>query len=195
MIIEPLLKFLERKYHEGNVPLPEGYTIEGFLALIRLCVESTVFSFNGVYYRQKQGVSMGSPLAPILACLYMEYLESELRMNIPGPQPSLYVRYIDDILLQWSGSLNEFNIFFSKLNLIEGLIKFQVEWETTDPTQLGHSTMPFLDLLIKRSPSGFTFSVYRKPTSVDLYTHFYSSHSLSTKKGVLIGLFLRGFKF
>ena len=98
--IDPLLDFLYRKYHEGRVPLPEGYTIEGFLDLIRLCVESTVFSFNGKYYRQKQGVSMGSPLAPILACLYMEMYESELRHNIQGQQPSFWVRYIDDILLQ-----------------------------------------------------------------------------------------------
>ena len=51
--------------------------------------------------------------------------------------------------------------------------------------------MPFLDLLIERSPSGFSFSIYRKPTATDLYTHYYSAHPLSTKKGVLIGLFLR----
>ena len=190
--IEPLLQFLYRKYHEGMVPLPAGYTIEGVLDLIRLCIDSTVFSFNGKYYRQKQGVSMGSPLAPILACLYMEYFETELRHNIQGPQPSFWVRYIDDILLQWAGSLDEFNIYLNELTNIEDLIKLQTEWETTDPAQPGHSTMPFLDLLIQRSPSGFSFSVYRKPTATDLYTHYYSSHSLSTKKGVLIGLFLRG---
>ena len=115
-------------------------------------------------------------------------------MNIPGPQPSFWVRYIDDILIQWPGSLDEFNTFFNKLTQAEDLIKLQVEWETTDPTQPGHATIPFLDLLIKRSPSGFVFSVYRKPTSTDLYTHYYSSHPLSTKRGVLIGLFLRGFR-
>ena len=115
-------------------------------------------------------------------------------MDIPGPQPFFWVRYIDDILLQWSGSLHEFNIFFNKLTQAEDLINLQVEWETPDPSQLGHATIPFLDLLIKRSPSGFTFSVYRKPTSTDLYTHYYSSHPLSTKRGVLIGLFLRGFR-
>ena len=70
----------------------------------------------------------------------------------------------------------------------------KVEWETTDPIQLDHANIPFLDLLIKRSPSGFLFSVYRKPTATDLYTHFYSSHPLSTKIGVLTGLYLRGFR-
>ena len=192
--LTPLLDFFYRKYHEGTFPIPDGYTIEGFLDLIRLCVGSTVFSFNGKFYRQKQGVSMGSPLAPVLACLYMEYFETELRQKIPGLQPSFWVRYIDDILLQWSGSLEEFNIFLSKLNQVEDLIKLKVEWETTDPIQLDHANIPFLDLLIKRSPSGFLFSVYRKPTATDLYTHFYSSHPLSTKIGVLTGLYLRGFR-
>ena len=84
--------------------------------------------------------------------------------------------------------------FFNKLTNAEDLIKLQTEWETTDPIQPGHATIPFLDLLIKRSPTGFSFSIYRKPTATDLYTHFYSSHPLSTKKGVLIGLFLRGFR-
>ena len=124
----------------------------------------------------------------------MEYFETELRHSIQGPQPSFWVRYIDDILLQWSGSLDEFNTFFNKLTNVEDLINLQTEWESTDPTQPGHSTMPFLDLLIQRSPSGFSFSIYRKPTATDLYTHYYSAHPLSTKKGVLIGLFLRGLK-
>ena len=51
--------------------------------------------------------------------------------------------------------------------------------------------MPFLDISIHRSPTGQTFSIYRKPTSTDLYTHYFSAHSLATKKGVLISLFLR----
>ena len=105
--IEPLLDFLHRKHAEGGVPLPQGYTIDGFLDLIRLCVKSTVFSFNGKFYRQKQGVSMGSRLTPVLACLYMEYFESELRLSLNGPQPSFWVRYIDDILIQWPHSFRD----------------------------------------------------------------------------------------
>ena len=60
--LEPLLGFLHRKHDQGGLPLPPGYTILGFLDLIRLCVGSSVFSFNGKFYRQKQGVTMDSPL-------------------------------------------------------------------------------------------------------------------------------------
>ena len=118
---------------KGGVPLPPRFTIDGFLDLIRLCVKSTVFSFNGKYYRQKQGVSMGSPLAPVLACLYMEFFETELRLSLPGPQPSFWARYIDDIILQWAHSLEEFNIFLLRLQQVEPLIKLKVEWEVSDP--------------------------------------------------------------
>ena len=83
--IEPLLSFLRRKHAEDLVPLPEGYTIDGLLDLIRLCVKSTVFSFNGRYYRQRQGVAMGSPLGPVLAGLYMEFFENELLHTISRP--------------------------------------------------------------------------------------------------------------
>ena len=68
------------------------------------------------------------------------------------------------------------------------------EWETTDPSLPNTANMPFLDLLIHRSPDSFTFSIYRKPTSTDLYTHYFSAHSLPTKKGVLISLFLRALR-
>ena len=54
--LTPLLDFLYRKYHEGTLPIPDGYTIEGSLDLIRLCVGSTVFSFIGKFYRQKNKV-------------------------------------------------------------------------------------------------------------------------------------------
>ena len=189
--VEPLLDFLRRKHEEGGVPLPEGYDIDGFLDLIRLCVRSTVFSFNGKFYRQKQGVAMGSPLAPVLACLYMEMFETDLRLSMPGPQPSLWYRFIDDIILQWPHSREDFDTFLSRLNQLETLINLQVEWEIVDSIHPGCATMPFLDLCTTRSPSGFDFSVYRKPTCSNIYTHFFSAHLDSTKRGVLISLFLR----
>ena len=119
---------------------------------------------NGKYYQQNQGVAMGSPLAPIIACLYMEYYETELRLSINSPQPTLWLRFIDDILLQWPYSIEEFNIFLQKLTNIEELINFSTEWETKDPYSSDLATMPFLDLNIMRSPQGLKFGVYRKPT-------------------------------
>ena len=38
------------------------------------------------------------------------------------------------------------------------------------------------------------FKVYRKPTNSNSYVHFFSNHTLSTKKGVASGQFLRAFR-
>ena len=124
--------------------LPDDYTIEGFLDLIRLCITATIFTFNGKYYKQQQGIAMGSPLAPALACLYMEFWESELLNTIPGPKPIFWVRYIDDILLQWPHSYEDFNIFLRNLNLLEDLINVQAEWELIDPSRPNSATMPII---------------------------------------------------
>ena len=110
---------------------------------------------------------MGSPLAPIVACLFMEYFETEIMLSIRGPLPSFWVRFIDDILLQWAYSIEEFNIFLHKLTQAENLINLQVEWESAVSTSSNHATIPFLDLNISRSPQGLNFSVYRKPTHTD----------------------------
>ena len=192
--IEPLLDFLKRKYSQGTFTIPEDYTIDGLISLIRVCVKATVFSFNGKFYRQLQGVSMGSPLAPVLACLWMEYFESELRQTIGTKQPSIWFRYVDDILIQWKHSIEEFTIFLNKLNNLNNLTKLTDEWETLDPVHTNSASIPFLDILIKRSPVGLSFSIYRKPTATDLYTHFYSFHLLHTKEGVVMNLFLRALK-
>ena len=68
--------------------------------LIRDCCSKTTFSFNNILYEQIGGVSMGLPLAPILANIIMtefekivvnELLEKGIIKN--------YMRYVDDTLM------------------------------------------------------------------------------------------------
>ena len=63
-------------------------------------------------------------------------------------------------------------IFVSYINLT----KLTDEWETLDPVHTDCASIPFLDILINRSPVGLSFSIYRKPTATDLNIHFYSFH-------------------
>ena len=43
--------------------------------LLELCVSNVEFLFNGTYYRQVDGVAMGSSLGAILANIYVGYIE------------------------------------------------------------------------------------------------------------------------
>ena len=57
----------------------------------------TYFLFKGKFYDQINGVAMGSPLAPVLANLFMRQYEKEWLRNYGGVSPSYYTRYVYDI--------------------------------------------------------------------------------------------------
>ena len=51
--------------------------------------------------------------------------------------------------------------------------------------------LPFLDVSIYRTDHRFRFSVYRKPTNICSYIHYYSNHSEQIKKATFSSMFLR----
>ena len=60
-----------------------------------MATSQTHFLFDGPFYDQIDGVSMASPLPPVLAYLFMGHHE----MNLPDTSPSeilFYRRYVDD---------------------------------------------------------------------------------------------------
>ena len=60
----------------------------------------TVFSFNSKFYKQIDGVSMGSQLGPILANIIMTELESTIVKELVNKLlVKLYMRYVNDTLL------------------------------------------------------------------------------------------------
>ena len=143
--------------------------IDQFLALIRLCVSSTVFTFNGEGYQQKFGVAMGSPLSPILANLCMEFVESDLISNCPPEiKPHIWLRYVDDVFVIYKKDDICFDRFVEYVNNIIPSIKFTVEYES-------NNSLPFLDVIVYHDSMthNFSFSVYRKPTNSEMYIHFF----------------------
>ena len=122
----------------------------------------------------------------------MEYFESELTHQLPH-QPALWVRYVDDIMVVWPHDIELFQPFLDGLNQLVLSIKLSTEWENKEENS-NRATLPFLDILIHRSPMGTTFSVYRKPSHCHMYIHYFSLHSPSVKKGVLSGLYLRALR-
>jgi len=78
--------------------------------------------------------------------------------------------------------------FLTHLNKIENSIRFTMEKEK-------EGCLPFLDLLVKRSPSGHLLSaVYRKPTHSDRHLNFRSEHPIQHKQSVVNTLFQRAKK-
>ena len=71
--------------------------------LLDLAVKESFFKFDNLYYRQKDGVAMGSPLGPTLANAFLCHFEKNWLENCPLEfRPKFYKRYEDDIFVLFS---------------------------------------------------------------------------------------------
>ena len=70
--------------------------IDDIILLLEFCLKNTYFSFQGQFFEQVQGAAMGSSVSPIVANLYMEYLEQKALRTAPHPTPRFWHRYVDD---------------------------------------------------------------------------------------------------
>ena len=64
-----------------------------FVKLLKLVCVDVVFSTHQGYFKQVDGVAMGSPLGPLLANVFMSKFDKDLGLFSP-----FYYRYVDDIL-------------------------------------------------------------------------------------------------
>ena len=64
--------------------------------LLRFATARTHFLFKGSFYDQVDGMSMGSPLTPILANLFIGHNEKVWIENYKGSKILFYRRYADD---------------------------------------------------------------------------------------------------
>ena len=64
---------------------------EGIILLLEFCLKNTYFSFKDQFHKQVKGASMGSPVSPIVANLYIEYFEQKALSTVPTPQALVQV--------------------------------------------------------------------------------------------------------
>ena len=130
---------------------------------------------------------MGSPLAPVLANLFMEHHEKLRLENFHGSTILFYRRYVDDTfcLFNWD---RDATIFFDYINFKHPNIKFTME------KRVNHKS-PFLDVLIDNHDPNFSLTrVYRKKTITGLLTNYFSLTSYSYKVGLIKTLVDRAYK-
>ena len=182
----PVNKCIERLHNylrksNTTFPLP----ISKLIKICTLCTSHCYFKHNNTFYKQKFGLPMGSPLSGVLACIYLEFIESGPFKHII-PNTANYFRYIADILFIYPQDLGLHSIT-DKLNNVEPSLKFTYELEY-------NCTLPFLDILLIRNINKLEFKVYRKTTCKNDHIHFYSHQNNNTKRGIIIGFYLRALR-
>ena len=80
--LEETINICVDKPFENNTKV-ENLTKESFRSLLELTTLDSFFIFDGKYYRQKDGVAMGSPLGPTLANVFLCHFEEQWISDCP----------------------------------------------------------------------------------------------------------------
>ena len=176
--IDPALNII-KDLLDKDTTLKERTVMEvgDIILLLEFCLKNTYFSFQDQFYEQVEGAAVGSPVSPIVANLYTEYLEQKALSTAPNP-PRFWHRYVDDTFVIHKGANKQG--FLQHINSVDPAIRFTVEDNKED------GPIPFLDTIIKPEVDGsLPITVYRKPTHTDQYLQWDSHHHLSAKFSVI----------
>lgn len=176
-----------------NIPINEAMEVVRKIIdldtckLIETCLKSIFFSFMGDIYEQTCGVSMGSPLSPIIANLFMEYFETRA-LNSTPLKPKWWKIFVDDTYVICPHGRDKLVIFKKHLNILSNLIKLTMEIDI-------NVILPFLDILLSRNANGsLSHQVYRKKTHTEKYLHATSHHHPTQELSVLNTLATRAMR-
>lgn len=151
-----------------------------FKELLTICSCDVIMLTNDGYYRQIDGLAMGSPPAPLVANGWLSKFDSVIRDNA-----SLFSRYMDDIIREINRSRVKAKL--KEINELHPSLKFTIEEEI-------NGSISFLDMKISRVNGKLSSTWYTKPTDTGLTMNFHSLAPLKYKRSVVAGLVHRIFR-
>ena len=168
--IEACRYFLENNGHSGSL------SVDNVCALIELVLQNNYFKFSDISYRQKMGTAMSSSMAPAYASLFMGKFEMDF-MKICSEKQTLWLRFLDDIFMVWTHSLDKLHEFIKCLNNFHPYIKFTYDISETKAS--------FLDMDVSLQSNQISTSVHVKSTNIHQYVEYSSCHPRACKNGIL----------
>ena len=157
-----------------------------FKKLLEFALLDTYFFFDGKLYKQIDGVAMGSPLGPTLANIFLCFHEKQWLSRTPSHfAPMTYKRYVDDIFTVFDNE-NQANQFLSYINSQHSNLNFTLEKESSNK-------LAFLDVMMRKNERNIETSVYRKPTTTELGTNYFSFTPIKFKLNAIKTLIHRAY--
>ena len=168
--------------HNPNLDVTKNKLIKLFL----FATTQNHFLLNGKFYNQIDGVPMGSPLAPILANIFINFYEYKWLNEYNLNKPKFCLRYVGDILAAFDKEQNSLSVL-DFLNKKYPNIKFTIE------NQVNQSIV-FLDVFISGIDNqNLILETYHEHTT-RLLLHFKTFTSFSYKISLIKCLVDRLFK-
>ena len=163
-----------------------GLSKSDFRDLLKLATMGTGFCFNGNYYKQVDGVAMGSLLGPALANAFLCHHESKWLRECPFAYALIFYKcYVDDIFVPLK-SENHVNNLLLYLNPKHPNVRFTCEIEKD-------RSLAFLDINVYRGNNKSETSVHRKSKSSGVYTNYRSFISTEHKSSLTTTMLYRSF--
>lgn len=93
------------------------------IKLLHVNMNNTYLTFGGLTFKQISGTAMGVPFSPTIANIYMSVTLSRF-LNLKCTMPLLIKRYIDDIFLIRTDSIDNLHTFLKELNSFHSSLRF-----------------------------------------------------------------------
>ena len=170
---------------------PETFnlTVVHIKKFLNIILHNNVFSFDDKVFKQKEGLAMGSKIAPVLAILVMDKLERKTVHDSTFFSTNIYLRYVDDTFITIQKDANPISLL-EKLNSTHPSIKFEIE--LPDQTT---GFLPFLDTQVALDQTKkFRFKLYTKTANKNLFVNQKSAVPQSTKLNSAIAEYSRALK-
>ena len=148
-----------------------------FKILAKIASCNVIMSTHDGFYKQIDGLAMGSAPAPFLANGWLSQFDSQIKGNA-----KIYFRYMDDIVREIPENLIEQKL--EEINNYHPSLKFTLETET-------ENSLPFLDMKIIRREGQLSSIWYTKPTDTGLVMNYHAFAPLKYKRSVISGFVYR----
>ena len=100
----------ERLHADDTLTSRTEMTIPQIVELLDFCLNTTYFIYDGTYYQQTHGATMGSPISPLVANCYLEQFEKVAISTAPHPHHCGYNTWMTHLPYStnttWKSSLN-----------------------------------------------------------------------------------------
>ncbi|CAN7942713.1 unnamed protein product [Ixodes hexagonus] len=154
-----------------------GVALEDFLEMLQFYLNSMVVGWNNSLFLQKQGVCIGSCVAPILSDIYLSGVDRAVESALGASAVKRAFRYVDDFLVLYEGAEEDDTRSFvlASFEKCGGGLRFTCE----EPNE---GALQFLDLTMYLGDKTicWTFS----PRSRKAILDFRSSHSKVVKRAI-----------
>ena len=151
--------------------------------LLHVNINYNYFTLGQLTFQQIKGTAMGAPFSPTMANIFMSTIVKSF-LRTQSIQPLLIKRYIDDIFMIWTDTLDNLGNFLTKLNTFHPNLHFT--------HQQSSSSIDFLDLTIYKGPF-FEFTnildtkTFQKQLNLYQYLHYSSHHTSNIFKAIITG--------